>query len=148
MKTDRHRNGCALFARERHGYVFLLSVLAVGTIASATAASLLLLGGAVERTTFAIEQSLQAYENAGTCVERALVSLRADLAYPGGETLTLARGTCDLRETGGAGSGPRTVCAAGRSGKAVRHLEVRLETIYPRVTVVSWREVPSITLCP
>jgi hypothetical protein len=132
----------------RPGYVFLISVLVVGVIASAVTVSLLLLGGAAERTAYSLQESVQAFENAQTCIERGLLALRADLNYAGGETVTLARGTCALRAIGGSGNLPRMLCAEGRSGLSVRRVEVKTIRIFPAVLVDTWHEVPSFTFCP
>jgi len=132
----------------RKGYVFLLSVLVIGTIVAATTVSLLILGGAAERTAVSFMQSIQALENARICVERGLYELRADPTYTGEETFVLDGGSCELQPIGGAGNGPHTLCALGSNGGSLRRIEVRASTILPRVTVDVWREVSSFSLCP
>lgn len=148
MTARRARAGRSWVARQRRGYVFLVSVLAIGTIVAATTVSLLLLGGAAERTAASLAHSVQALENARTCVERGLASLRADPTYAGEETFVLEAGACALQPVGGAGNGPRTICATGEDRGSVRRLEVRVTTLLPRVTVKDWREVSSFSFCP
>ncbi|MFA6523775.1 MAG: hypothetical protein WCS85_05405 [Candidatus Peribacteraceae bacterium] len=134
--------------RSRDGYVLLISVLAIGLIASSTVASLLLLGGASEKTAWSTSLSLQAMENARTCVERAFLELRADPTYAGDASLTLPNGSCELRPVGGTGNDTRTICASGEKMGVTRRLEVQAATIFPRLEIDFWREVASFTLCP
>ncbi len=136
------------FRYSRPGFIFLLSVLAIGAIAVATTISLLLLGGGAERSAGTLVDSSQAMELAQTCAERAIRSLRADLTYPGSETISLANGTCQVRPVGGAGNTQRTICTVGTVGAATHRLEIGIDTVYPKTLVSFWREVPSLTLCP
>ncbi len=135
------------FPRRRRGYIFLISVLVIGAIASTTAVSLVLLGLASELTSLSVTQSAQAQELARTCVERALRSLRADLSYGDDESFTLTDGNCTI-EVGGSGNNDRTLCATGTSADVVRRLEVDVARIYPSVLIDSWTEVEAFSLCP
>jgi hypothetical protein len=132
----------------RQGYIFLLSVLVIGAIATSTALSLVLLGLASEQSGFNIVQSMQAYEHANTCVERALRTLRSDLTYEGDVTAALTNGSCTLKKIGGTGNADRIICSEGRSGQSVRRLEVYVREIFPRVKIASWKEVDQFLLCP
>ena len=137
-----------LFQQRRGGYIFLISVLVIGAIASATAVSLLLLGWAAEQNGQVVAESAQAYEYAHACTERALLSLRSDLGYAGSGTVTFASGQCAILPLGGSGNEQRTICSEGRAGGNVRRLQLRLTRVFPSVTVSSWQEVSSFTLCP
>ncbi len=133
---------------KREGYIFLISVLVIGAIASTTAISLVLLGLSSDLTGLSVAQSAQSYQLAHTCVERALRSLRADLTYAGDETLTLTGGSCNILSVPGGGNAGRAICAEGQSNGVVRRLEVDLAAVYPAVRVSSWQEVSTFTLCP
>lgn len=130
------------------GYVFLVTVLIVGVIATVTATSLMLLGWAAEQNGQLVAQSAQAFENAQTCVERTLKNLRYDLAYSGSGTTTLTNGTCTIRTVAGQGNDNRAICSEGVFGQNTRRLEVSISRVYPSVVVQSWREVPAFSLCP
>lgn len=133
----------------RRGYIFLVSVLVIGAIASASAFTLLLLGLAQEQSGFTVVQSVQALELAETCVERAFHSLRDDPAYAGGEHFSLTGGSCSIGRIGGAGNEERTVCVEGFGGDAVRRLEVSVQRLYPSVEIEGWKEVAVFsTACP
>lgn len=131
----------------RPGYIFLITILVVGAVASATAASLLLLGWAAEQNGLLLMQSAQSYEYAQTCVERALRDVREDNAYSGGETVTFDLGECEIFALGGSDASDRTICAEGRSGDSVRRIQVAISTLYPVPSITSWQEVAAFTLC-
>ena len=135
-------------SRGKPGFVFLISVLIIGAIVTAMSTSLILLGIAAEQNGMTVVQSAQAYEYAQTCAERALLSLRSDLTYDGGETVTFSNGTCTVMHAGGSGNTDRTLCLEGTSGRTTRRLEIAIRKVYPQATVTSWREVSSFTLCP
>lgn len=133
----------------RPAYVFLLTVLVIGAIASAAATSLVLLGIARQQNSLTASQSAQALEFARTCAERALRSLRADLSYDGGQTATFSEGSCVIRHLAGGGNTHRAICTEGRSGYAVRRLQVSVQRVLPTTRISSWNEVPDFTgLCP
>ncbi len=131
-----------------NGYIFLVTILMVGVIATTTASSLMLLGWAAEQNGFLVSQSAQAYEYARTCAERALGKLRYDPNYAGEETFTFDRGYCEIRTVGGSGNEDRTVCVAGYSGEGVRRLQVQATQLYPAVMVDGWSEIVSFSYCP
>ena len=132
----------------RKGFVFLISVLIIGSIVTAMTMSLILLGLAAEQSGLTVVQSAQAYEYAQTCAERGLRSLRADLSYDGGEAFTFGNGSCSIAHTRGSGNANRALCVQGSSGRSTRRIEVALQQVYPQVKIASWREVGAFTLCP
>ncbi len=138
-----------MIRHQKPGYIFLLSVLVIGAIASVAATSLVLLGLARQQSSLAATQSAQALEFARTCLERGIRSLRSDLSYDGGLAATFSEGSCLLRHFGGFGNADRTLCAEGRSGNAVRRLEAVLQRVLPTTSVDSWVEVSDFTgACP
>lgn len=132
----------------RPGYIFLITVLVIGAIATTTAVTLVLLGLASEQTGLTLHQSAQAYEHAQTCAERTIRSLRSDLTYTGSETFVLTNGTCAVEDIAGTGNDNRIICVEGRSGRTVRRFEIVLREVYPSVKVASWTEVSAFSLCP
>lgn len=136
------------FGRVRGGYVFLVGVLVIGVVATATMLSLLLLGWAAEQNGFALQQSSQAYAVAHTCAEQVLRGLKGDLTYLGSGTLTFTEGSCKIRPIGGSGNFYRRICVEGVSGKSTRRVEMLVERLYPSTRVASAQEVLSFSLCP
>ncbi len=132
----------------RPGFVFLIAALIIGVIVSGMTISLILLGLGAQQSGLTVFQSAQAYENAQTCAERALRSLRLDLSYDGGEAFTLTNGSCSVARTGGSGNWDRTLCVEGISGRTTRRMEIGIKRMYPDVRIISWKEVDSFSLCP
>lgn len=137
-----------ILSSSRPGYVFLLTILVIGAVASATASSLMLLGWAAEQNGLLVQESIQAFEYAHTCAERALRELRRDLNYSGDKTFVFDRGTCDIERIGGSGNEKRMVCVSGSSGDSTRRMELSIDRLYPAVIMRSWNEVASFSLCP
>ncbi|TSC80549.1 MAG: Uncharacterized protein G01um101425_203 [Candidatus Peregrinibacteria bacterium Gr01-1014_25] len=137
-----------MLTRARDGYVFLVSVLAVGAIAIAVVATLLLAATSISRNRLTLEESARALAHSQTCAEHVLRKLRIDAAYSGNETLTLTSGSCTVRSVGGVGNTDRTVCVEGVSGSVTRRLEIDVERVYPSMRVRQWQEVSAFSLCP
>lgn len=131
----------------RGGYVFLVTVLMVGVIATATAVSLMLLSWAAEQNGYLVQRSTQAYEYANTCAERALRKLRIDPSYAGEETFSFATGSCSILSIGGSGNEHRTLCTSGVVDNISRRLQIDIDRLYPSVRVSSWVEVLSSFEC-
>ena len=136
-----------LTLRTRRGYVFLMSVLSIGAIATATAVSMILLGLASQHSGATVASSSQAWEHANTCVERALRELRSDIFFSGNRTYTLTSGTCRLLPIGGSGVRDRVICAEGTSNTSVRRVQVQVATLLPTTTIRQWEEVHVFTFC-
>ena len=134
--------------RRRPGYMFLVSVLAIGAIASAASISLALLGWASEQNGKLAIDSMRALEYARTCTEHALLALGQDSGYDGNETIVMPYGECVLMAVGGTGNEDRTICAEGSSEQSIRRLEVSVMQVRPQVAIETWREVTSFSLCP
>ena len=133
---------------KRSGYMLLISILAIGVIASAVLTSLLLLGTSAARVSLSMQESNQALSTAQACAEYALMNLRTSTSYGGNITLPLPNGQCTIRVIGGAGFVNRSICAQGQSGNAVRRLEILVSQVVPVTTIASWQEVGAFTLCP
>lgn len=132
----------------RGGYIFLVSVLILGTIAMTVTISMLLLSIAAEQNGQTVAESAAAFDAAETCIERAVRALQSDPTYGGNETLTIATGTtCAIQSIGSSGNYRRSICAEGRNGSSTRRVEVLLDALFPSVRVHTWAEVPAFTLC-
>ncbi len=133
---------------KRPGYILLISILAIGGIASAVLTSLLLLGTSAARVSLSIQQSNQALSTAQACAEYALLNLRTSASYGGDATIALTNGQCTISPIGGAGYSNRSICVQGESGDAVRRMEILVNQVVPVTTITSWQEVGTFTLCP
>lgn len=136
-----------MHTRLHDGYIFLVTVLVIGVIASATAASLMLLGWAAEQNGLLLVQSGQALEYAQTCIERSIRELRSDLGYVGDTSVTFEHGLCEVERIGGTGNENRYLCVVGYSGDSVHRIQIHIRSLFPTPTIRSWEEVSTFTLC-
>lgn len=134
--------------RSHPGYAFLVTVLVIGVIATATATSLMLLGWAAEQNGFLFERSAQAEEYAKSCLERTFQKLRSEPTYAGGESVIFAKGSCLIHPVLGDGVNDRRVCVEGTSGRSTRRFQASIAELFPVITMESYAEVPSFTFCP
>jgi len=145
----------------RDGYILLLTVLVVGTVASASAAAIILLGLGIERTSFSMQLSSQAMNSAWTCMENAIATLKEDLEYEGNHDRSFVYGyddgeggiayglaTCRIYPIDGADNEDRTICTEGTFGNfTTRRFEARLARVLPSVVVDFLEEVDTISRC-
>ena len=119
-----------------------------GVIASATVASLVLLGTSAMRNSESFLRSSQALENARTCAEHTLYSLRTNPDYSGDETLTFDDGHCTVHPISGWSIEDRGFCIEGIEESAVRRLYVHIDTMIPSFQISTWNEILSTDECP
>ena len=136
-----------MLSTQRRGYVFLLSVLVVGTISLAVTTSVLLLSTSAARTGLSLKHSSEALALTHACAERALFELRSDSSYGGSETIAMGNGTCEILVVGGTGNENRTICVEGVRGDVARRMEILITRLLPSVTITSWQEVTAFTSC-
>lgn len=122
------------------GYIGLISVLIVAAVAVTVATTVIGLGMANSRSSFATVQSARAKGLANACAETALQKIRDFLPYSGNGTLTMGQGSCNYTVTKGVGQN-RTIVAAGFVGTVVRRVSIGVTQINPVITIGSWQEV-------
>jgi hypothetical protein len=133
--------------RTRRGYILLISIIAIGIIASAILSSILMLGMSAGQEAESIEFSNQALTAAEACSEYALLKLRSSPTYAGNEVLDLSNGKCEIMTVGGIGNNNRLLCLEGTAADTTRRLEIVISTLIPTTKIQSWQEVSSFTLC-
>ena len=126
---------------KQRGYIGLISVLFVGVVGTVIATTVLLLGLASSRTSFALVQSNQAKALANACAEEALQQIRDFVPFSGNGTLTMGAGSCNYTVTKLTGQN-RTVVSAGLVGTMVRRVSISITAINPQIVASSWQEVP------
>lgn len=125
---------------ETKGFITLISVLVIGVVGVALTLSMILLGLASSKTSFAIRQSYQAKALANACAEEALQQIRDSTPFTGTNTLTLGQGTCSYTVTSQGGQN-RTITLLGTVGTIIRKATIVISKINPSITVTSWQEV-------
>ena len=140
------------------GFLTLMGALIVAAVGLSVTVSLLMLGLAATRTSFAIEQSYQASSLANSCAEEVLQQIyttmnvtpptpspTGPINISGNLTLTLqvgpplVQGTCTYTATGTYGS-TVTIQSTGTVGTVVRKNLLSINSAIP-FTVTSWQEV-------
>ncbi|MCX6793145.1 MAG: hypothetical protein NTY12_03895 [Candidatus Falkowbacteria bacterium] len=123
-----------------NGYITLISVLVIGAIGTAVVISVIWLGIGSSRSSFADEQSDQAWGLANACAEEALQQIRSSSAYTGTGNLTLGQGTCSYTVTNTGGT-TRSVTASGTVGTMIRRSAISITALNPKLVISSWQEV-------
>ena len=145
----------------RNGYILLISVLVIGVMASASAIAILLLGLGIERNAYSMQISTQAYANAWSCAEYAILELQADIDYQGNEEREILYGyddkqggisydttNCLIYPINGADNEDRVICTEGTFGNfTTRRLEIHIDRVRPSTAIDSWEEVSRILNC-
>lgn len=122
------------------GYITLMAVILLGAIGSATVVSVLLLGLNSSRSSFALEQSVQARSYVNSCGEYALEKIAENTNYTGSNTLTFPNGSCSyLVQT--SGGSVRTISASSTVGNTVRKISLTTGSLSPTILLTSWQEV-------
>jgi hypothetical protein len=82
--------------------------------------------------------ALRAELLADSCVEEALVRLRANFGYVGNETIMVGSGgTCDILSVTGSGNTDRTILVRASDNGYVRTLRVEAAKLLPAPVIVS-----------
>ncbi len=124
----------------KQGYIMLLSILIIGAVGVSITVSLLLLGLDSSRSSFTLQQSLQAKSLSNTCAEQALEQVRTNTSFSGSGNVTLPTGTCTYTVTNTGGE-TRSVTATGTAGSIIRKTQVTISSITPQIVLHSWTEV-------
>lgn len=128
-------------SRKTNGYIALVSVLVVGSIALASAVSLLMLGIDASRTALTNTQAAQARSLTNTCAEVALDKLRQDTAYQGDETVALAGGFCTIAPFSFPDPTRPLIHLTATVNGSVRKLSIQVAALTPQIQIESWEEV-------
>lgn len=123
------------------GYITLISTLVVGAVGLSIVTAVILLGLGSSRSSFAIQQSVQAKSLANACAEEGLEKIRESTSFSGTGNLSYTTGNCTytVSSTGGQG---RNILAQGNSGDSIRKVQVTIDSITPLINLTSWQEIP------
>ncbi len=123
------------------GFVTLISVIVAGAVGLSVAIALIILGIDSSKNALSLEESKKAKALVDACAEEALEKIRDSLLFAGGGGLSLESGTCGYLVTDQGGQN-RLVQASGTAGTAIRKVTINLNQIRPRISIISWLEVP------
>lgn len=118
------------------GHILVILVFFIGIAMVMIPTSIALMTAESKQSTL-LSLSSEAYAIAESGAENAIIRLLRDPSYAG-ETLTVGQGTATITVTG---SGSKTIRSEGRSGNALRIIQVTTDTNGGITTVSSWSEV-------
>jgi hypothetical protein len=123
-----------------NGYITLISILIISSIAVTLALTLTLISVGSSQSSVTYTQSRQADAYAAACAEEAMEQLKTDVNYIGSNGLNIGTGTCSYEVINNGGQ-DRTVNASGTAGQATRRVKVLLTAASPTFTIISWQSV-------
>lgn len=82
-------------------------------------------------------QSLEAYYLANLCAEQALMNLKENVNYPGGESFNIQEGHCIILPV----EGRWTIKVSANSSNHVRKMKITISEVNPKIIINSWEEV-------
>ena len=124
-------------AKTKKGEVLIMLVIIITVLTIImTAAVALAFSSARDTTTFTLgERALRVAESGA---ENAILNLLRDPSYSGDVNLPIGTGNATIVVTGTA---PYTITSTGFVGNMVRKIQVQVDTIANKLTVVDWQEI-------
>lgn len=120
------------------GFIALITVLIIFAIALLIGLSLALLSISEAFMGLKKTQSSQAYYLANLCAEQALIRLKEDINYPGGEIIEAVGGSCQIFPI----EGNWTVKISSDFQNQTKKIKIVVDQVNPEMAISSWQEVP------
>jgi len=124
----------------KKGYVALVTVLLVGAVGLSIAISLILIGIGQTRSSDSLDNLNQARALANACIEDALQEIRNSESFVGTGNLAMDNGNCNYTVIDQGGEN-REIQAVGTVGAINRKVKVNIDSIYPKINIVTWQEL-------
>ena len=128
-------------AFKQSGAIALISLLIIAAVTLAIGLSLNLLGLDEMRMGFRESKSSQAFHVAESCLEEALMRLKRDANYTGGN-LSIGNGSCNIVIT--VNGTQRTITATGTVDQLMRKIQTTVNVLNNGTTfgneTISWQE--------
>lgn len=128
--------------KNKHGFIALTSILIIGSLVLLI--SIGLSARSISETKIALSQQLsnRALALADACAEYALNELKADLNYPGNESIIIdGSDSCDILPIETSGSDKIVKTRSIISGYA-KKIRITVSQTSPEILISSWIEVP------
>lgn len=119
------------------GLVALMTVLIILVIALVIGIGLTLRSIAGVTMSLQKIQSSEAYYLANLCAEQALMKLKENRDYPGGETINAQKGQCTILPV----EGKWIIKVSATSSNQVKKMIIVIDKISPKMIINSWEEV-------
>ena len=128
--------------RNQKGFIALISVLIIGAVVLVISIGLSL--RSIGETNMALneESSNRAASLSDACAENALLKLKTNLSYTGGETVTVQSGlTCQILTISGSGNINRTIQTQSTVSGYTSKTQVIVTQVRPNTVISSWEKV-------
>ena len=130
--------------KNQKGYIALVSFLIISAVTLSVAINASLFGLSESEMGLQKSHSSKAFYLATLCAEDALMKLKDDLNYSGGETWTIDdQGTCDIFPLEGSGNKDRIIKTSGTSHDQTRKIKINIIEVNPLMKIEAWQEVTS-----
>jgi len=126
------------------GYIALITILIVSAVTLTVAISANLFGISEMNMGLDKIESQKAFYLANLCAEEAQVSLKNDLGYLGGETLSFGEGHCNIFPLEGSGNEDRIIKTGGVFRDKVRRIRIEIKEVNPEMKIRNWQEVVNL----
>ncbi len=123
------------------GYIALISILIISALVVLLSTTASIFGIAESDLGLQERQSWESFYLSSACVEEALMRLKEDLEYSGGDILTLSNGTCEILPLIGTGNEDRIIKVVAEVNNQVRKFKVEINRVNPETNINSWSEV-------
>lgn len=141
MDTRAQREWRRAGSENAGGYVALISVLLLGALLLIIGLGSSLRGISAGEASLGVELSSEALLLADACAEEAIIRLRSDFGYAGGETILIGGSDpCTVVSVSGSGATDRSVIAEADVNGWKRRVHVQISSLSPVLTVLSWSE--------
>jgi hypothetical protein len=119
------------------GFIALVTVLIIFTIALLIGLSVSLLS--INEAIMGLKktQSSQAYFLANLCVEQALMKLKENINYSGGEIINIEGGNCQILPI----EGNWTIKVLSNFQNQIKKIKIIIAQVNPKMVTSSWQEV-------
>ena len=129
------------FPAAHRGFIALTSLVIISAIILAISLGVSLRGVDESKTGLSQELGTRAHAAVERCVEEALMRLKNDLLYAGGESIIEGGESCDIRAVGGSGNVNRTIEAQSTVSGYTKKIRAVASVINPLTVIESWQTI-------
>ncbi|MBD3208670.1 MAG: hypothetical protein GF370_04440 [Candidatus Nealsonbacteria bacterium] len=129
--------------KNEKGYIALLSIIIVSSLLLLAVSYFNLASINEAKLGLKESHSEESFYLAQACAEEALMRLKEDLGYSGGEVLEFSKGECNILSLEGAGNEDRIIKTLGSVADITRRIRIVIGSVNPQTEIDSWEEVES-----
>lgn len=129
--------------QNQKGYIALISVVFISSLLVLIVVSFNLISITEIGISLREVQTTESFYLAQACAEEALIKLKENVDYTGGEALEIEDGSCDIVSVEGEGNYNRTIKVSSSFHNMTRRIKVEIAEVNPQTKINSWEEVES-----